>query len=230
MAQDHKNVVLMIADDLGLMLGCYGDAVVKTPNLDALAEQGARFTNAYASTASCSGSRSTIYTGLHTHQTGQYGLQHGLHHFQTYDHIETSPRLFNNLGYHTGIVGKAHVAPQSVYPWTHYALSMTRNVQMVAVGASRFLDAASETGQPFHLTIGFRDPHRHSTRGSFGNDEADVQNIAVQRYGPEEVVIPDFLSDVPELRSEMAEYYRSISRMDRGSVKTSSKAPTSERQ
>ena len=216
MAQDHKNVVLMIADDLGLMLGCYGDPVVKTPNLDSLAEQGARFTNAYASTASCSGSRSTIYTGLHTHQTGQYGLQHGLHHFQTYDHIETTPRLFNNLGYHTGIVGKVHVGPQSVYPWTHYAPSMTRNVQMVAAEASRFLDAASGTGKPFHLTIGFRDPHRDSTRGGFGNDEADVQNIAVQRYGPEDVVVPNFISDVPELRSEMAEYYRSISRMDVG--------------
>ena len=216
MAQDHKNIVLMIADDLGLMLGCYGDPVVKTPNLDSLAEQGARFTNAYASTASCSGSRSTIYTGLHTHQTGQYGLQHGLHHFQTYDHIETTPRLFNNLGYHTGIVGKVHVGPQSVYPWTHYAPSMTRNVQMVAAEASRFLDAASDTGKPFHLTIGFRDPHRDSTRGGFGNDEADVQNIAVQRYGPEDVVVPNFISDVPELRSEMAEYYRSISRMDVG--------------
>lgn len=74
-----KNVVLIIADDLGMQLGCYGDKVIQSPNLDALAKRGTRFTKAYATVASCSPSRASIFTGLYTHQNGQYGLQHAAH-------------------------------------------------------------------------------------------------------------------------------------------------------
>jgi N-sulfoglucosamine sulfohydrolase len=81
MAEGHKNVLLMVADDLGLMLGCYGLEAIRTPHLDQLAAEGTKFMNAFASTESCSGSRSTLYTGLHTHQNGQYGLQQGWCHF-----------------------------------------------------------------------------------------------------------------------------------------------------
>lgn len=98
MAADSRNVVQLIADDLGLMLGCYGLTAVRTPNIDKLAAQDTKFTNAFASTASCSGSRSTIYTGLHTHQIGQYGLNHGWNHFQTHEHIETAqPPRYSTL-------------------------------------------------------------------------------------------------------------------------------------
>ncbi|KAL7899509.1 alkaline-phosphatase-like protein, partial [Trichoderma sp. TUCIM 5745] len=90
MAKEHHcNIVQLVADDLGLMLGCYGLQAIKTPNIDRLASQGTRFTQAFASIASCSGSRSTIYTGLHTHQNGQYGLNHGWNHVQTHEHVET---------------------------------------------------------------------------------------------------------------------------------------------
>lgn len=220
---DHKNVLLVVADDLGLMLGCYGLDAIKTPHLDRLASQGTRFTNGYASTASCSGSRSTIYTGLHTHQNGQYGLQQGWCHFQTFDHIETTPLLFNTLGYQTGIIGKVHGGPRTTYPWEWYAPSLTRDVTQNASEAGQFLDKAAETNRPFHLTVGFRDPHRDETRGGFGNDGADpngpdgdVRHIPVPDYKEIDVIIPEFISDVPELRTELVEYYKAISRLDTG--------------
>src|SRR5262245_23133600 len=71
-----RNVLLIVADDLGLDLGCYGNKVIRTPNLDGLAKNGVRFANGYATVASCSPSRASLYTGLYTHQSGQYGLQH----------------------------------------------------------------------------------------------------------------------------------------------------------
>jgi hypothetical protein len=74
MSGTYKNILLLIADDLGKYVGCYGCTSTSTPNIDALAADGVRFDMAFASTASCSGSRSTIYTGLHTHENGQYGL------------------------------------------------------------------------------------------------------------------------------------------------------------
>lgn len=215
-SKTQRNVVQFIADDLGLMLGCYGLAPIQTPNIDKLASEGTRFTNAFASTASCSGSRSTIYTGLHTHQNGQYGLNHGWNHFQTHEHIETAPQIFNSLGYLTGIIGKVHVGPQSAYPWRWYAPSESRDVRAAASEAGRFLGEARGLGQPFHLTVGFRDPHRDSTRGGFGNDDADILDIDVPDYQVEDVEIPSFITDVPELRVELVEYYKSISRMDKG--------------
>ncbi|TPX07266.1 uncharacterized protein E0L32_010860 [Thyridium curvatum] len=215
-AQNQKNVLLMVADDLGLMLGCYGLDAIKTPHADQLAEQGTRFTNAYASTASCSGSRSTIYTGLHTHQNGQYGLLQGWCHFQTLEHVETTPQIFNSLGYQTGIIGKVHVGPSESYPWEYNLESLSRDVRDNAAQAGQFFDKAAENGRPFHLTIGFRDPHRDETREGFGNDEDDVKDLPVPDYRPDEVEIPSFISDVPELRTELTEYYKSISRMDLG--------------
>ncbi|HEX2473510.1 MAG TPA: sulfatase-like hydrolase/transferase, partial [Lacipirellulaceae bacterium] len=75
-----RNVILFVTDDQGQDAGCYGNPVIKTPNLDALAAYGTRFTHAYCTTASCSPSRSVILTGLFNHANGQYGLEHAAHH------------------------------------------------------------------------------------------------------------------------------------------------------
>jgi len=217
----HKNVLLMIADDLGRdYIHCYGCEKIKTPYIDTLAAEGTRFTNAFASTASCSGSRSTIYTGLHTHQNGQYGLQHGWNHFQTHEHIETGPNLFNSLGYQTGIIGKVHVGPRNVYPWEVYDACMSRNIYWTAERAAAFFDKAQTAKRPFHLTIGFPDPHRDETRGGFANDDNEVVAAGlvevIPDYTTEDVDVQSFMTDVPELRAELKEYYKSISRMDMG--------------
>ena len=77
LAAPQRNVVIIVADDLGFQLGCYGDKVAKTPNVDRLAAQGVRFTRAYCTTASCSASRSVLMSGLYNHATGHYGHAHG---------------------------------------------------------------------------------------------------------------------------------------------------------
>ncbi len=66
-----KNIVLVVADDLSLDLGSYGNSVIKTPNLDRLANEGTLFTHAFCTTASCSPSRSVILTGMYNHANGQ---------------------------------------------------------------------------------------------------------------------------------------------------------------
>ena len=210
-----KNILFIIADDLGRNLGCYGDTSIRTPHIDSLADEGVVFENAFASTASCSGSRSTLYTGLHTHQNGQYGLGHSFHHFATLDNVETLPELFNASGYLTGIVGKVHVGPASVYPWVERRESPTRDVQWVAGQAREVFDRSTKEGRPFHLTVGFMDPHRDNTRAGFANDR-EYPGVKDTLYDPAQVEVPEFLNDLPEVRAEIAEYYRSISRMDQG--------------
>src|SRR5690242_15286403 len=61
------NIILIVADDLGYgELGCYGQQIIKTPNIDALAQQGLRFTQFYAGSPVCAPSRCTLMTGKHT--------------------------------------------------------------------------------------------------------------------------------------------------------------------
>ena len=85
----RPNIVLIVSDDHGLeTLGCYGNPVIKTPNLDALAAEGVRFTNAFCTTASCSASRSVILSGMYNHANGQYGHQHSYHHFISFPNVK----------------------------------------------------------------------------------------------------------------------------------------------
>jgi N-sulfoglucosamine sulfohydrolase len=189
----NKNVLLVIADDFGRTLGCYGEKGIKSPNIDSFANRSTIFDNAFASTASCSGSRSVIYTGLHTHENGQYGLNHYTHHFNTFDHIQTAHSLLRKHGHLTGIIGKIHVGPISVYPWEEVVESPSRDVTWVAQQASSF-EKARNNGRPFFLTVGYMDPHRDHTRGGFGNGDAEISSEDAL-YNPEDITVPEFLSD-----------------------------------
>src|SRR5437667_12339625 len=61
----RPNIVWIIADDLGVELGCYGTPLMRTPNIDKLASQGARFTRCFTTAPVCSPSRSAIMTGMY---------------------------------------------------------------------------------------------------------------------------------------------------------------------
>ena len=68
-----KNVLLLIADDLGCFLPSYGDRNAVMPNIERLAQEGVRFSNAFCTSPSCSASRSVVLSGLYNHATGHYG-------------------------------------------------------------------------------------------------------------------------------------------------------------
>jgi N-sulfoglucosamine sulfohydrolase len=195
------------------MIGCYGEPKISTPHIDQLAAEGPRFDMAFTSTASCSASRSVIFTGLHTHETGQYGLHHDHHHFTTFAYITTAPGLLNESGWHTGIIGKVHVGPETVYPWITREESASRDVAWVAERARAYFADRRADAKPFALTIGFIDPHRDQTRGGFGNETFGAEDPVIS---PDAVSVPPFLTDLPEVRRELADYYRSVHRLDRG--------------
>jgi arylsulfatase A-like enzyme len=91
----HRNVLLLIADDLGNDCGCYDNDKIKMPNIDALAKNGVRFTHGFAAVSSCSPSRASLYTGLQSHSSGQYGLEHATHHFKTFDSVKSRLRVLH---------------------------------------------------------------------------------------------------------------------------------------
>ena len=87
----ERNIIVFVTDDESPTLGCYGDRVAVTPAIDSMAADGVVFDNAFATTASCSASRSVILSGLHNHANGQYGHQHDFHKFASwYDVVSLS--------------------------------------------------------------------------------------------------------------------------------------------
>src|SRR5215212_2337644 len=105
-ATPPRNILLMIGDDHGLDGGCFGNPAVATPNLDRLASQGTRFANGFAAVSSCSPSRSVILTGHYNHTNGQYGLAHADNNQVTQQWVKSLPKLLNDAGYRTAIIGK----------------------------------------------------------------------------------------------------------------------------
>jgi N-sulfoglucosamine sulfohydrolase len=219
----RRNVVLIVTDDQGMVAGCYGNPVIKTPNIDALAADGTRFTNAFCTTSSCSPSRSVILTGLFNHANGQYGLEHAEHHFRSFDNIKSLPVMLSDAGYRTARVGKYHVAPESVYHFDQVLGGNSRNPVDMAERSRRFIEAKSN--QPFFLYFAPNDPHRgaranwaHLKPNSFGNEPPgkEPKGVVPVHYKPAEVIVPPFLPDTPTCRAELAQYYESISRVDSG--------------
>ncbi len=211
-AAPTRNVVLMVGDDHGLQLGCYGDPVVQTPALDRLAAQGTRFTQAYATVSSCSASRSVIYTGMQNHTNGQYGHAHAYHNLSSFDQVRSLPTVLGEAGYRVALVGKFHVKPPKVYPFNVLPCpGGGREVTAMAEAAAKFM--AEPSDKPFLLVVGFSDPHRAET--GFGNDR-DYPGVKRITYDPRKVPVPSWLPDSIETRRELADYYESISRMDQG--------------
>jgi N-sulfoglucosamine sulfohydrolase len=206
----RKNVVLLIADDLGLTLGCYGDNIAKTPHIDELAAAGTRFPYAFACVSSCSPSRATLYTGLHTHHSGQYGLAHATHNAHTLRNVQSLPKLLNAAGYRTAIIGKLHVQPKEVYPW-QVEIGGGRDVPLMSRQARKFIEDSGD--KPFFLVMGYTDPHR-AAKG-FGNDRP-VPNTPHEKYDPKSLPLPYFMPDAPDARADLADYYTSATRLDHG--------------
>jgi N-sulfoglucosamine sulfohydrolase len=220
---ERPNIVLMVSDDHGIeALGCYGNPVIRTPHLDKLAADGTRFTRAFCTAASCSPSRAAILTGLQSHTSGTYGLTHSIHHFSCLDNVKTLPAFLLEAGYRTGRIGKEHYAPRSLFPFQFGPDEMIYGHDDVRM--SQDCRAFIEQEEPFFLYWCSRNPHRdgralesHPCKPNrFGNPDTNFPGDQENSYSDDEVIVPPFLSDTPEARAELAQYYQSISRLDRG--------------
>ncbi|MDA0587497.1 MAG: sulfatase [Planctomycetota bacterium] len=224
----EKNIIFFITDDESPTLGCYGDKSAVTPNIDALAKDGTVFLNAFATTASCSASRSVVMSGLHNHRNGQYGHQHAFHKFASWYNVVSLalPRVIANSGYRTCQIGKYHVAPEEVYHYETYLKANSRSPVEMADSCRDFIKADDE--KPFFIYFGTSDPHRgggtDKTSPSelkpdlFGNkpDKGSFPGIKEVFYDLDDVTIPPFMSDTTETREELAHYYQSCARIDQG--------------
>lgn len=183
--QNAPNILLIIADDLNLRLGCYGEPIARTPSLDQLAQESVLFTKAYAASTVCTPSRKSILTGLAIHKVGANNEDFMEKHPDTM----TMPRWFREHGYQTVRLGKIEHGPEYAGP-KDWDLSLTTNVprrgkgknyvdsqgqtlgnaiaypddsfthdQLRANKFKEFVEQKRDKDRPFFFALGFHSPH-----------------------------------------------------------------------
>ncbi|MDC0302539.1 arylsulfatase [bacterium] len=198
----NPNVIIIMADDLGFSdLGCYGSEI-NTPNLDALAKEGLRFTQFY-NTAKCHSSRVSLLTGLYCDQAGSESLSRGA----------TIAEVLKPANYHSMMVGKWHLSKQPTdfgfdRYWGHLsgATNFFTGDDTFRLNGEKWPVPKTHKGKPFYTTnvitdyaINFVDQYWVSqfgspsgttgliTRGDFDEEEADSEKdpkpINSIRYG-----------------------------------------------
>lgn len=216
----RPNFILITADDLNYdSVGCYGcDIPEITPNIDRLAARGLKFTNAHVNIAVCQPCRQSIMTGRYPHRNGAKG-------FEPIDmDVPTLQESLRNAGYVNGILGKEiHLRPKSKYCWDYYVtegqlasgVGIGRSPNLYYEYSKSFFDMAKKQGKPFFLMANSHDPHRPFA-GSAQEKRAWARDLpkSTRTIESDEVPVPDFLPNLPDIRKELAEYYTSVYRCD----------------
>lgn len=211
---EQRNVLILFSDNQNWNdCGCYGNPVVKTPNINRLAREGTRYQHAFATTASCGPCRGVFYSGLHVHANGQYGHPHGAHNFRLKPKIKTIFSLLSKNNYRTGMIGKYHLYPEDTTIDFRPKIN-SYHVKEMADLAETFLNQKTE--KPFFLVMGFHDPHPTSRTQPEWGVKVKEPGMAWETYDPEKVNVPRYLPDRPEVREGLAGYYQQISYMDQG--------------
>ena len=192
-AASKPNFVFILADDASHFdVGCYGGQA-HTPNMDALATQGMRFTQCFQSSPTCSPTRHNIYTGQSPFKTGAYPN----HTFAT-PGTKSIVHYLKPLGYRIALSGKTHIKPESVFPFEY--LSKGNSPDFKAV--EKFIAQCESDDTPFCLFLTSNEPHAPWDKGD------------PTRYKADEVKLPYTFVDTPETRDAMTRYLAELTYFD----------------
>ena len=206
----QKNVLLIVSEDNGPHLGCYGDRTARTPHLDQLAQRGTLFAHHHTTQAVCSPGRASILTGLYPHQNGQVGLT--THKYAMYEPYKNLASILKSRGYRTARLGKLHVHPENAFPfdfvWNDpdYLSFRSRDVHKTAEVADEFIRESSE---PFFMYMCYADAHFPMMHQSCGEP-------AQPQTGDDIEPLPFIGIDTPRYRDITASYYNCMNRLDTG--------------
>ena len=211
------NLLLVTVDDMSCdSVGVYGAKLKETtPVMDRLASQSLRFEYAHVTVGNCNPCRNVMFSGLISHNNKVEGFykvpEPGWPHMVD---------LLKDAGYYTGIHGKVtHSSPYQPYAWDD-DLTISPSGEKAhlkdanAYGASttRGIAKAKKSGKPFFLSINISDPHKPFWSKPKGGGEDPY--IPSKIFTAEEVPVPGFLFEDPEVRKELALYYSSVRRGD----------------
>jgi len=171
----RPNILFIMSDDHAAhALSCYGSRINKTPNLDRIAREGARFENCFVTNSICAPSRACILTGKYAHMNGLMTNR------DTFDgNQQTFPKLLQKAGYHTAMIGKWHLksSPTGFDYWTVLpGQGRYHDPRMIEMGektrlvgyttdiitdkAIDYLETVRDRSKPFCMMVHHKAPHR----------------------------------------------------------------------
>lgn len=193
-ADERPNILFCIADDASFAsFTANGDKVCKTPNFDLVASKGVRFTHAFCASPSCTPSRGAILTGQAVHR-----LESGANLWSTLPvKFKTYPDVLEDAGYTVGFTRKGWGPGENG----------ERKRNPAGPDFKTFDDFLKTvpSGKPFCFWFGSRDPHRPYQKGEGVKSGMKLEDVEV----------PAFLPDTPEVRGDILDYYVRVMRFDR---------------
>jgi arylsulfatase A-like enzyme len=193
--EGRPNILLLMSDNhYSDHLGCYGDQVVKTPNIDQMAVEGVRFTNAFCAAPSCSPARAGLLTGQDIWRLEEGANLWGI--------LPNKFNFFTDLiaqsGYFVGCQGKGW-GPGSVE-------DSGREINHGGKKYEAFEEflAANTSDSPWYFWFSSQDPHRPYEVGSGIKSGMDIEKVQV----------PPYLPDNDIVRSDICDYYYEIEKFD----------------
>lgn len=201
--KDRPNILWITSEDNSPYLGCYGDKLAHTPNLDKLASEGVRYRNAFANVPVCSAARSTLITGMHA---SSLGLHNHRSKVRIPDSFEPYPFYMRQAGYYCTNNSK-----------TDYNYLHSDGQKSAWNESSRKAHYKNRpAGQPFFAIFNTTLSHEGQLT------EKTVENRRKQgvlppkpRVAPEDVQLPPYHADTPTVRRDWSVYYDNITLMDK---------------
>ncbi len=208
--KQRPNILFIVADDVShTSLGAYGCSYIKTPNLDRLAREGARFENAFCCNPKCAPARASLVTGRYSWQ-----LEEAANHWPHFpEKFKFYPHLLRDTGYHTGSTGKGW--SPGTYSTEHNPAGQEYKKKFIKppfkaisntdyVGNFDFFLKERGEGQPFCFWLGTREAHR--------GFEKDAWKKAGRKL--EDAVVPPYWPDTPAVRGDLLDYANEVEWID----------------
>lgn len=197
--EPKPNILWLVSEDNSPYLGCFGDTLAYTPNLDNLASKGVRYISAYANAPVCSGARSTLINGM-------YGTRLGIYHHRSQHPIPSEfkpyPIYFRQAGYYCTNNSKKD-----------YNLATDYDCWDESSNKAHYKNR--KPGQPFFAVFNLIESHESRT---FPNSVEEHRHSGKyppsSRLRPDEINLPPYHPDLPEIRQEWADYYDAVTYMD----------------
>ena len=210
-ADTRPHILLITVDDMNCdSVGAFGCTLADTtPTIDKLASQGMKFEHAHVQVANCYPSRNVLFSSLYSHTSGIEGF------FPVENKFPVMTDLMKRGGYYVAIRGKVtHSTPYHPYAWDDDLTVLDGKKQHKKDPQSYFrsveygIAQSKKAGKPFCISVNISDPHKPFYSGSQDKHQPTLV------FQPEDIPIPGFLFDHPDVRQELALYYSSVRRAD----------------
>ena len=198
MRTQQPNILVFICHDLGRYLGCYGVPGVRSPHIDAFAASALQFENSFCVAPQCSPSRAALWTGRYPHSNGVVGMAHTEYANDLKPDERHLAQILSGQGYETRLFGVQHEASSPERCGYQHTYPRGSCAEMAAA----FCESVAQFREPFFAQIGFFEPHR-----PFGRDTEPID--------ANDVALPPFLPDIPEVREDMVAMEASVASIDK---------------